>query len=56
MRVYTARTARRPRASSRIENSASARSSERPRHGVHSRKTLRKPIGAWIATAMTNSP
>ena len=51
--VNTANTARRPRTRSRIANSASARSSERPRHAVHSRKTLRNPIGAWIATAMT---
>src|SRR6185437_9614722 len=53
---YTAKTARMPRTRRTIENSAKARSSERPRHAVHSRKILRKPIGAWIATAMTNRP
>src|SRR6185437_1587356 len=53
---YTAKTARMPRTRRTIENSAKARSSERPRHAVHSRKILRKPIGAWIATAITNRP
>src|SRR5665213_3965116 len=54
--LNTANTARKPRASRSSENNANMVSSERPRQGVHSRKTLRKPIGAWIATAITNAP
>src|SRR5665213_389027 len=54
--LNTANTARIPRTRSKMKNNAKAISSERPRQGVHSRKTLRKPIGAWIATAITNAP
>src|SRR6185312_16849919 len=54
--AYTAITARKPSTSSSAEKNKSARSSVRPRHGVHSRSTLRKPIGACTATARTNRP
>src|SRR5262245_24606276 len=52
---YRAHTAVRPRATRASANRASATSSERERHTVHSRAMLRSPIGAWIATASTNT-
>ena len=48
--------ARSPAPAAARQTSASATSSERPRQRVHSRRTLRRPIGAWIATATTNRP
>src|SRR5262249_41166750 len=47
------RAARRPRTSKTSANAASATSRLRPRQAVHSRSTLRSPIGAWTATATT---
>src|SRR5262249_8162723 len=44
-----------PRIRSKMENAASARSSESARLRLHSRTTLRRPMGAWIATAVTNT-
>ena len=51
----TASAARRPRTMSRTPKRPSATSSERPRHAVHSRSTLRSPIGACTATASTKT-
>src|SRR5262245_4044146 len=51
----TANAARRPSRRRSAPNAATARSTARERHGVHSRRMLRKPIGAWIATASTNT-
>src|SRR5579885_581728 len=51
---HTATTARSPSTRRRPENRMSAKSSERPRHAVHSRTILRSPMGACTATASTN--
>ena len=51
----TAATARSPSASRMNASARLAASRLRPRHRVHSRATLRAPIGAWTATAITNN-
>src|SRR5215831_16108108 len=53
--AYTAMTARKPSTRSTMAKTASTASSATPRQGVHSRTILRSPIGAWIATATTNT-
>src|SRR5438270_5400641 len=53
--AYTAKAARRPSASRMSEMASMAMSSERPRQFAHSRKMLRRPIGAWMDAAMTKT-
>jgi len=55
LQAKTPRAARIPIQAIRRAKRESTTSRERPRHPSHSAKTLRRPIGAWMVTARTNT-